>query len=534
VGTEIAVGRGRLLVIVGIVSLWVVLSAGFATQVAQAKASSVLHGAQIRVAHFEQLEDARFHLPSVPIKVVIASHNLIGTTNGRTFEAGALTDPLDAAGGEVGRETHCEITFSPRLFNGSYSAAEIDGATAHEVFHCLEGELSGDLARFSGHSSWLVEGAAEWVESALVANDSNARDSWLDYLGSPGIPLFKRDYDAVGFFGHLSSSGISAWSVMRSMFAADTNAEAYQASGGGAATAQQSEASEFFGASELGDEWTAWHQTDADANADVPRTHQVPPTVRVSAHPPKPLKIKPMADGIYRLVNDASRITISVAGGFVRLHSTEAPELNESNVKDLTLCRPGAVSCRCAHDGHESAKPFTVGDLAVTGGAGGATVTITPSKSCDLPQRSCSSVVPTSDFPPPVQGVFEPTTVTQSTISESVAGPGSFATSCVYAAPPNPKIVETAASPLGFADLVVYESDAQAQAEYTKELAKFPAQHSSAAIGDQAVTTPDSGLMQIDNVVFVFQWLPVNAADESLGSDSVLRNVLDSLCPSCA
>ncbi len=516
-----------------ILSVSVALSAGPATQAAQAKPSSALHGAQVRAAHFEQLEDARLHLPSVPIKVHIASHNLTGTTNGKTFEAGALTDPLDAAGLGEGPETHCEIEFSPRLFSGSFSAEQIDGAAAHEVFHCLEGQLSGNLARFNGHSSWLVEGAAEWVESALVPNDSNVSDSWLEYLDSPGTPLFKRDYDAVGFFGHLSSSGISPWSVMRSMFAADNDAQAYQASGAGTRSAQESEASEFFGAPELGDEWTAWHQTNAEANANVPRTHQVPPTIRVSAHPPKPLMVKPMADGIYRLVDDASRTTISVTGGFVRLRSTEAPELNESGVKDLTLCRPGAAgSCRCANDPGGSAKPFTVGDLAVTGGAGGATVTITPSTSCDIPQRSCSSVVSLTDFPPPVVGVFEPTTVIETASSES-AGPGGFATECTYAAPPPPSSGATVPSPLGFADLIVYGTDTQAQAEYAKELAAFPALHSSAAIGDQAVTTANRGLMQIDNAVFLFEWLPISAADESVGAESVLRDVLGSLCPGC-
>jgi hypothetical protein len=119
----------------------------------------------------------------------------------------------------------------------------------------------------------------------------------------------------------------------------------------------------------------------------------------------------------------------------------------------------------------------------------------------------------------------------QNTLSESVTGPGAFATSCTYEAPPNPKYGATVPSPLGFADLVVYDSDTQAQAEYAKELAKFPGQRNSVDIGDQAVTTSSSGLMQIDNVVFVFQWYPVSGADESLGAESVLRNVLASLMP---
>jgi hypothetical protein len=72
---------------------------------------------------------------------------------------------------------------------------------------------------------------------------------------SPRVPLFKRTYDAIGFFAHLASSGISPWSRFPAMFAATSNTAAYNVSVSLSAEFLDSEASSFFRDPGLGPEW---------------------------------------------------------------------------------------------------------------------------------------------------------------------------------------------------------------------------------------------------------------------------------------
>ncbi len=150
------------------------------------------------------------------------------------------------------------------------------------MFHCLSAQIAGTLATYNAQGQWLSEGAAAWVESDLVANDPDARAWWAKYLNTPGTPLFSRDYDAIGFFGHLASGGIDPWRRFAAMFSAPSDAAAYAASGAGDADVLDSEASAFFGDSTLGDDWTAYHQGNPIADSNVPRIHRVGKTISVA------------------------------------------------------------------------------------------------------------------------------------------------------------------------------------------------------------------------------------------------------------
>jgi hypothetical protein len=462
----------------------------------------------------------------------------------------------------------------------------------HEEFHCYQLQLLHDPA-YGNVPDWVKEGLPRWVDLSLFPAKpvpSSAADL-RDYFKNPTTPLFTRHYDAVGFWSHLADvTHVDLWQLIPKIILASahgseatvnaalegvTDKQFFDSWGSSAANPPGGDAA-----------WTAESPfPPRDPYASAPRminifgapNTQVP--VPLDPYSTIPIRIDPPAAPAGQI----ETVRIDLNGAYGRFGVETKTNYTGAALTDKTFCA-NATSCPtitasgscpagnspptltplpadallglAAARNHETVKinyasvPMTATCTPVCNGSSAHADTfrtaptsapqpddvlleITPPTSCELPQRSCATVVPVSDFPPPAQGVFEATTVTETTASGSVAGSGAFATECTYAAPPPPSSGATVASPLGFADLVIYGSATQAQAGYAEELAKFPTQHSPAAIGDQAVTTSNGGLMQIDNVLFVFQWLPLSAADESLGAESVLRDVVGSLCPGC-
>ena len=101
---------------------------------------------------------------------------------------------------------------------------------AHEVFHCFEAVMAGDDANWNRKPdpSWLIEGAAEWAGAELAGGKAPvAGEERAVYYEHPARPLFSRSYDAIGFFDHMQSVGISPWSKFKAMFAQENDESAY-------------------------------------------------------------------------------------------------------------------------------------------------------------------------------------------------------------------------------------------------------------------------------------------------------------------
>src|ERR1700722_7198656 len=178
----------------------------------------------------------------------------------------------------------CTIFINPSAHSVDDDGQYFHALMVHEVFHCFEAQLAGPIGNFyRPGESWLIEGAAEWVASDIVGQDTEARDQWQTYLATPTRSLFSRTYDAIGFFGHLyPSEGVSPWSALPAMLRAGSNTAAYKAAGIGEGFLD-TEAPVFFDSPALGGHWYQHGQQGipagtASANVPIPVAAPVPQT----------------------------------------------------------------------------------------------------------------------------------------------------------------------------------------------------------------------------------------------------------------
>ncbi|MGA2452273.1 MAG: hypothetical protein ABSG93_02045 [Solirubrobacteraceae bacterium] len=319
---------------------------------------------------------------------------LPGEVGAKKVEAGALTG---YAWGEVNHvATHtpagCEITIAV----ASHALHIIDSVIAHEVFHCYEQVMSVDQFNWERKPEphWLIEGAATWVAMDLVGRDQRPqREELGKYFESPSTPLFDRDYDGVGFFAHMQSAGISPWTRFKQIFAAESNEAAYNAAVGGNMGFLNTEASVFFR------EPRGWPWAERPESEPVPGSvHFKAPTVAIGSSP-RPLKVKPYADGVYHLVLSgmSSRkpvLEIKLLSGVARIESLNGEDVDQLITTPLKLCSE-SKGCNCPGQ-DEHIPVFRDGNLAVTGTTTGAEVELVPQKRCETPLAapSCETILP--------------------------------------------------------------------------------------------------------------------------------------------
>jgi hypothetical protein len=277
----------------------------------------------------------------------------------------ADTECTDADGAPVDPAAHCVI----HLGLEAHLDGDLRGTIAHEVFHAYEAVMSGTLLNFNRKGDdWLVEGAAQWVESDLVRVDLSAPVRWAQWLRSPATPLFSRSYDAVGFFGHLASSGISPWSRFKAMFAAKSSPEAWAAGVGGSLPYLDSEASSFFRSPAFGAEWDQTGRGVPPAGAVGFR----PPRLALSvASLPRTIDAKPYTDGVDEVSFThppklEPLVELRAESGYVRLHGTSGGHVNQIVSGHILLCTARESECRCP-SAPAHFQMFTRGDLAITG-----------------------------------------------------------------------------------------------------------------------------------------------------------------------
>ena len=109
----------------------------------------------------------------------------------------------------------CQIAVNQSWLNSlpTGAAAEV---LAHEVFHCFESQIEPDIrtpSNKSNESNWIVEGLARWVDLTLypVNPVAEAFIGVSEYVGSSSKELFRRSYDAVGFWGHVQDLTGALW-----------------------------------------------------------------------------------------------------------------------------------------------------------------------------------------------------------------------------------------------------------------------------------------------------------------------------------
>jgi hypothetical protein len=287
----------------------------------------------------------------------------------------------------------CEINVG----TAPHTQHELLAATiAHEVFHAYEVVMCGKVSTCKAMSfKWLVEGGAEWAGVQVAGKDSTSRRVVGKYFSTPSLPLFSREYTAIGFFDHLQSVGISPWSRFSVMFETTSNVSAYLNAVGGNSEFPETEASVFFR------EPSGWPWAERPESEPAPaNVHFTPSTVAVGASGHAPLKVAEFADGVYHLnLTHMSAgkpiLELVVKKGYARIRSLEGADVDQIVKGDVKLCS-ATGGCNCPGQPPEDYPLFKEGDLAITGGVPGGLVELVARKRCEplLPARSCEGALP--------------------------------------------------------------------------------------------------------------------------------------------
>ena len=123
-----------------------------------------------------------------------------------------------------GEDFECVIALS---YEGYQLSDEgLESSLVHELFHCYQADIAG-LAGYLLMDDWLAEGSSRWAGEAFTGGSETGELSWNEYLDA-SISLFDREYDAMGFFAHLTDVGRNPWRETIAMFASGSNEAAYR------------------------------------------------------------------------------------------------------------------------------------------------------------------------------------------------------------------------------------------------------------------------------------------------------------------
>ena len=142
-------------------------------------------------------------------------------------DADAQIFGFDAGDDVLGKMTRCVIHFYPSGWQAT--GADLLDTVTHEVMHCFQYALI-DLAKAYLVPAWIIEGEANWVASTVSGGTEGMAPYWGDWIGHSGTSLFKRTYDAIGIYAHLTDVGANTWAVLDQVVLAGTtsNEAAYE------------------------------------------------------------------------------------------------------------------------------------------------------------------------------------------------------------------------------------------------------------------------------------------------------------------
>jgi hypothetical protein len=500
----------------------------------------------VRIAHFAQEEGSLLGvaLPGGPehfIHLIESPLRRLSTPDGL---ADAYTVCVDAHDVQSGKAVKCTITIGTVAHADSAAIASV---VAHEVFHVFQAVMSGTLANaYRPATNWLIEGSAAWVGSDLVGDDQYGRGFWIGYFEDPGMPLFSRGYSAIGWFGHLASSGVDLWKRFRAIFSTTSNTAAYATATLGTSHAfLQDEASVFFREPAWGPAWDQedqQHSKFANENVASPVDVQLdagkpfkPQTVTFAASdPPKTLTIAPYADrpvvvDVHLKPSDPF-LVVTLLSGHARIHAVQGE--GNADVTDpdgVSFCaqRDG---CSCPEGPVKTSGELLKGDLAITGGPTGGSVKLS-SSGCDLKPRACVGLLPTGDFqtaPPPADwpaGTY--TYTTTPLIEANTANPGQCGVDYALT------VTVTGAFTIGptnevagLYSLNTFKDAAAAQQALARVVGDW-GESPVSGIGDEAYIGTDSGAVRVRNDVFHVNWDTGLPPGETI--EAVLRDIVQTV-----
>jgi hypothetical protein len=315
-----------------------------------------------------------------PVYLEVNTKNV--TKTGTKDEALAYTFGCDHGHYGQGSTTGCVVHLEPRLVGGAsstFTATDVHAVLIHELMHCFLYERFGTA--YDHMPAWYIEGVPSWVSDAIGGGSDAANESfWISYLDTDSLPLFKRSYDALGFYTHLAETGTDPWSVIlpigRAFIASgNANVAGWKAAG----VTQDFLDSWGSGYSQGRYPGTAWSTSGPGLSNYQP---QLPPTLPVGDSTPATVDAPAAATSIRQLAIDADVIQVSssaAASGRVSLGGGNDATLAQT--AGINYCSV-AAGCQCPSTSAQAQATFTHIDAgteyaAVTGGTADASVTLT-------------------------------------------------------------------------------------------------------------------------------------------------------------
>lgn len=143
-----------------------------------------------------------------------------------------LAQPRSASGGTTGVPAECTVSVLP---SPETQGTELVQLLTHEVFHCFQAQMTGDLAKHFSRKAdgleWMIEGGASWAACTIVPApfDVGYFGRWLS---TPTTPLGERGYDGLGLLELMSHNGIDLWPRWPAIVKGKDTPAAYSAAAG--------------------------------------------------------------------------------------------------------------------------------------------------------------------------------------------------------------------------------------------------------------------------------------------------------------
>jgi uncharacterized membrane protein len=156
------------------------------------------------------------HLPVIDPGFPGAVNIALDISDVQGGDAAMLTKPWEING----HYEPCQIT----AFKNSWGGAQVQGDgtvpptlhvwLTHEVVHCYQNEVYGDVATANAIPAWIGEGTAFWVAAADTGiAEPHMPGTWADYFTAE-TALTARNYDSYPWFILLARKGRDLWTLL--------------------------------------------------------------------------------------------------------------------------------------------------------------------------------------------------------------------------------------------------------------------------------------------------------------------------------
>lgn len=275
----------------------------------------------------------------------------------------------------------CHIWIPP--IGQGLGGADVTAVIAHEMLHCYQYELT-PVESVLAMPDWIIEGPGAWAGEEIVANGETFGGSiipgnnfWNYWLRYPGIGLFERGYDAIGFYAHLKDEGVDVWKLLDRMQKAmlKDSFSAYEV----AFSAAKGEAAvDAWGPSLLRDVANAplWDTRGPGMQFEV-----TTPVVETSVANNETLVggVPPLAALPLKLDMQAQTVTFIAPAARGKVRFSDGSEQNMADILGRPICTSG--SCECPEGSYGAAHSFVPGSsglamVGLTGHTDGIELTI--------------------------------------------------------------------------------------------------------------------------------------------------------------